>query len=195
VGAALFSAVGSTAVFGTRNLAASWPGLALAAAVLIAASGPRLRFAAAALAVGAMAIAGVKMLNDRYERPQYEAAADYVEGAARPGDVLVDETAVLSPGPLSHIDPVFDADLPVIRSLRPAETDHPFTPLDHAVSRAEAARKAEAAASGRIFVVTDDRNALKPFPMGSYRVVQSHSFPGFVGLVVQVYAKAGEAGG
>jgi 4-amino-4-deoxy-L-arabinose transferase-like glycosyltransferase len=196
VGAGLFSAIGSTAVFGTRNLAASWPGLALAAAVLIAAAGPRLRFAAAALAVGAMAIAGVKMLNDRYERPQYEAAGDYVEATARPGDVVVDETAVLSPGPLSHIDPVFDADLPVIRSLRPAETDHPFTPLDRPVSRAEAARKAEAAANGRrIFVVTDDRNALKPFPMGPYRMVRSRSFTGFVGLVVQVYAKPGDAGG
>ena len=32
VGAALFSAIGTTNVFSTRNLAASWPGLALALA-------------------------------------------------------------------------------------------------------------------------------------------------------------------
>ena len=43
VGEAFFSIVGSTKVFGTRNLAASWPALALAGAALLVAAGPRVR--------------------------------------------------------------------------------------------------------------------------------------------------------
>ena len=51
VGEALVSAVGSN-LFGTRNLAASWPAFALCLAALLVAAGPRLGIAAAALAIG-----------------------------------------------------------------------------------------------------------------------------------------------
>ena len=45
-----------------------------------------------------------KMLDERYQRPDYRAAADFVRPRRRPGDVVVDATAVLSPGPLSPLD-------------------------------------------------------------------------------------------
>ena len=63
VGAAVLSAVGDN-LFSTRNLAASWPGLGLAVALLLVSSGPRLRYATAGLAVLALAIGAVKMLDE-----------------------------------------------------------------------------------------------------------------------------------
>ena len=71
VGEALVSAVGSN-LFGTRNLAASWPAFALCLAALLVAAGPRLGIAAAALAIGAFAIGGVKMLDRDFRRPDFD---------------------------------------------------------------------------------------------------------------------------
>ena len=66
-GEALVSAVGSN-LFGTRNLAASWPAFALCLAALLVAAGPRLGIAAAALAIGAFAVGGIKMLDRDFSR-------------------------------------------------------------------------------------------------------------------------------
>ena len=194
--AALFSAVGSTSVFGTRNLAPSWPALALAVGFLIFSAGPRLRLAAAGLVVAALAIGAVTMLDEDFQRPQYGAAADFVQREARTGDVVIDETAVLSPGPLSHLDLVLSDDgVRVLRSLKPAQRDHPFTPYDRSVPRPEAAAKAVAASNGRIFLVTYDTQAAQPISLGPYREVESRAFPGFVGLVARVYERPGGRSG
>ena len=67
VGEALVSAVGSN-LFGTRNLAASWPAFALCLAALLVAAGPRLGIAAAALAIGAFAVGGIKLLDPDFRR-------------------------------------------------------------------------------------------------------------------------------
>jgi 4-amino-4-deoxy-L-arabinose transferase-like glycosyltransferase len=188
VGAALFSALGGTTVFSTRNLAASWPALALAFSALLVAAGPRLRFAAVGLAVASFAIGAVKLLDEQYGRPQYQATANFVDRNAAPGDVVIDETGVLSPGPLSHIDPYLARPRRVIRSRAPQENDHPFTVFDRNVPRAEAARRAVAAADGaRIFLVTD-LSVLKLRRMGSYRLVETRRYDGMIRLAVQVYA-------
>ena len=104
VGEALVSATGDH-IFGVRNLAASWPFLALVAgAALTAAPAPR-RPVAVGLAVLAFAIGGVRRCSTaRFDRPDYQAAADYIAAHARPGDVVVDETGALSPGPLTGLD-------------------------------------------------------------------------------------------
>ena len=68
VGTVLASAIG-TNVFGVRNLAGSWPGLALALAALLVACGPRLRVAAVTLVLASFAIGAVKMLDDSFARP------------------------------------------------------------------------------------------------------------------------------
>jgi 4-amino-4-deoxy-L-arabinose transferase-like glycosyltransferase len=196
VGAALFSAVGTTTVFSTRNLAASWPALALAVGTLVALTGPRLRFAAAALTVGCFAIGAAKLLEERYERPHYGAVADFIHRTARPGDVVIDESAVLSPGPLSHLDTVIDSRRSIIRSRAPQQRDHPFNVFDSYVSPEDATRRAIAAASGaRIFLVTDVAGARIARPLTSYRLVESVAYPGLLDLVVNVYEERASSRG
>jgi len=192
VGAALFSAVGTTTVFSTRNLAASWPALALALGALVAAAGPRVRIAAAALAIACFAIGAAKMLEDRYERPHYTAVANFIERNADRGDVIIDESAVLSPGPLSHLDTVLDRRNPVLRSRAPQQRDHPFNVFDAFVTPEQSARAATKLAGGaRIFLVTDGAGATIHRPLGSYRLVESRVYPGLLNLVVRVYENRG----
>jgi len=188
VGAALASAIGTTTVFSTRNLAASWPGLALAAGTLVAWTGPRVRIAAAALAIGCFAIGAAKLLDQRYERPNYSAVADFIEGSARPGDVVIDESAVLSPGPLSHLDTVLDPPGPVVRSRAPQERDHPFNVFDRFVTTDAAAGRAVKLAGGRrIFLVTDALGGQVDRPLGSYVLDGTRAYSGLLRLVVQEY--------
>ena len=192
VGAALFSAVGTTTVFSTRNLAASWPALALALGALVAAAGPRVRIAAAALAIACFAIGAAKMLEDRYERPHYTAVANFIERNADRGDVIIDESAVLSPGPLSHLDTVLDRRNPVLRSRAPQQRDHPFNVFDAFVTPEQSTRAATKLAGGaRIFLVTDGAGATIHRPLGSYRLVESRVYPGLLNLVVRVYENRG----
>jgi hypothetical protein len=189
LGSALFSAFGGTTVFSTRNLAASWPAFALALSALLVAPGPRLRFVAAGLAIASFAIGAWKVLDEQFGRPQYQAAANFVDRNAGPRDVVIDETAVLSPGPLSHIDPYLDRTRRIFRSRAPEARDHPFNAFDRNVPRAEAARTAVAAADGaRIFLVTDLGSAPKRRSLGSYRRVETRRYNGMIRLAVQVYA-------
>ena len=73
-------------LFGTRNLAASWPAFALCLAALLLAAGPRLGLAAAALAIGAFAIGGLqdaRPATSRGRTSTASAAFDRPRGAAR----------------------------------------------------------------------------------------------------------------
>lgn len=188
VSAAVLSAIGSN-LFSTRNLAASWPGFALALAALLMSAGPRLRMVTAAVAVVAFAIGGLKLLETTNGRPQYEEVANSINRQAQPGDVVIDETAVISPGPLSHIDPFLDPRGAVFRSEQPQQHVRPFSALDMQVPPDAAARKAVAAAHGRqIFLATDEGRARQKRPLGRYRLVQDHHYPGLIGLDLQVYA-------
>lgn len=188
VGAAVVTAV-TTNLFSTRNLAASWPGLAVATALLLVSAGPRLRIATAGLAVAALALGAVHMLGDDLSRPQYDQVAFYINEHSRPGDVIIDETAIVSPGPLSTIDPYLHRRGPIFRSLQPQQSSHPFTVDDRRVPADEAARKAVAAAHGRrIFLATDDFRVHLPRPLGLYRAVATRTWPGIFGTAVRVYA-------
>lgn len=186
IGEATVSAV-STHLFGVRNLAASWPAFALLLAALVVAAGPRLRFAAAALAIASFAIGAAKMLESRYQRPDFGAAASFVDRRATPGDVVIDETAELSPGPLSPLDVALRGHHRVLRALAPQERDHPFTFFDPRVTVRGAVSKAVAADGRRTFVVSYMRSTRFP---ARYRLVASRTFPGFLGVRVQVYANS-----
>jgi 4-amino-4-deoxy-L-arabinose transferase-like glycosyltransferase len=202
VGEALVSAVG-TNLFGVRNLAPSWPGLALLLAVAVTAAGPRLRYAAGALAVAAFALGAVKLLEQRYQRPDYRAAARFVDRTAAPGDVVIDGTAVLSPGPLSGLDAALARPHPLFRAGAPETRDHPFGFLDPVVSLPEAAPRAVAAArGGRIFLVStafprriagleDRTEPVRSRLPAPYRLVETRRYPGIAETVVEVYAAAG----
>ncbi len=194
VGEALVSAV-ATHLFGTRNLAVSWPWFALTFAAVLAAAGPRLRLLATALVVASFAFGAAKMLAPRFQRPDYRALARFVERTASPGDVVI-EGKILSPGPLSGLDAALDGPFRVFRAGQPQERDHPFAVFDPVLPLAEVGRQAARAAQGRrIFVVaTKETVDLLGHQVGDgwldrYRRVEVVSWPGIIRLAVGVYAR------
>jgi hypothetical protein len=185
-------------IIGVRDLAASWPFLALSAGATIVAAGSRLGAVAAILAVIAFAFGAAKMLDPGFRRPDYQAAANFVAAAARPGDVVVDDTGGLSPGPLTAFDVTYHGSLPVFRARSPAERDHPFTVFDPFVSLNTAvARAVSATPGGRVFVVAPEllTTAARPDPAGAafppgYRMVAERKYEGIQPTLVAVYARA-----
>jgi len=199
VGEILGSAVGNH-IIGVRDLAASWPYLALAAAAFVTAAGPRVGTVAALLALAAFALGAPKLLEARFSRPDYQSAADYVASHARAGDVVIDETGGLSPGPLTGFDVAFHRRLAVFRALAPAERDHPYTVFDPRVPLASAfARAVNAARGARVFIVSvrvpnvASVAGLAPAPSelpGGYRRQSQHGYAGFQLTQVSVYSRA-----
>ncbi len=198
LGTVLASVVGNN-IFGVRNLAASWPALALCVGALIAAAGPRLRYLAAALILLAFVIAGVKMLDDDYVRPNHRETAEFIEREIRPGEPVIDATALISPGPLSTLDTTIDPRIPLFRAGAPVRTDHPFNFNDPIVTTDEAFLQAATAAAGkRIFYVSTEapdtpgyaqrKQALSVKGSRSgYRLVSTRTFPGFVKAQVDIF--------
>lgn len=198
IGEIIVSALGNH-IIGIRDMAASWPFLALTAGAFMIAAGPRIGTAAAVVTVIAFALGAQKMLESRFARPDYQSAADYVASHARTGDVVIDGTGVLSPGPLTGFDVSFHRRLPVLRALTRSERDHPFTLADPVTLIPQAFAEAVAAAhGGRIFIVSSlavngfgRPNPLTPatLPDGYKRRLQL-SYPGFLLTLVTVYARS-----
>jgi Dolichyl-phosphate-mannose-protein mannosyltransferase len=205
VGEALASALGDD-VFGTRNLAASWPAFGLSLGALLVASGPRLRLPAIALAVGAFAIGAVKMLDAPFERPAFDSAADFIEREATGGDVVIDAVVFsVSPGPLSPLDAELDRSSGVFRVGAPQQRERPFTVLDTTLPTDEAVRRAvDQADGGRVFLLTVGADTplvlslVREVVAGAlpprYRRVAARSYPGIISLDVVVYADGGRPG-
>jgi mannosyltransferase len=198
LGAALESVVGNS-IFSIRDLAVSWPYAALAGAAALTATRPPIAWAATAMAVGAFAIGAFTMLDSSVGRPDYQSAANYIERDARAGDVAVDVTGYLSPGPLTGLDVALHRRMPVFRGAAPAERGHPFGFLDPIVPVQQAVEEAVKAAHGhRIFLVTNVFNtgivklgpgahpAPTAFP-ASYRVIARRLYPGVANTLVEVY--------
>jgi len=196
VGEIVASAVGNH-IIGVRDLAASWPFLALTAAAALAGAGRRLGLVAAALAVVAFGLGAEKMLQPRFARPNFQAAADYVAARARPGDVVIDATGPLSPGPLTGLDVALHRRLTVLRVLAPAERDHPFGLFDQPVPISRAfAQAVTAARGGRVFIVsvrlpvaTRGPDITPPVLPGGYRLRAQRSWRGFVLTLASVYSR------
>jgi uncharacterized membrane protein len=176
-------------IIGVRDLAVSWPFLVLSAGAIVAAAGPRLGAAAAVLAVGAFGVSAAKMLESRFARPNYQAAADYVATAGHAGDVVVDATGGVSPGPLTGFDVVFRRPLTVVRAQAPAERDHPFNLFDRVTLMQPAFDQAvRLARGGRVFLVAAQ---VPPLTLpDSYRLSLVRRYPGLEQTVVAVYSKA-----
>jgi hypothetical protein len=197
VGETVVSSFGNH-IIGVRDLAASWPFLALAAAATLASSGPRLGLAAAALAVLAFALGASKLLETRFQRPNYQAAGEYIAAHAGNHDVVVDSTGALSPGPLTALDLTLSRRLKEFRAGAPTERDHPFTILDPVIPLRTAVRDAVGAAHGaRIFLVNPDTGSLPSLSLAStavavrYRLVTVRKYDGIVPTLVAVYAETG----
>jgi dolichyl-phosphate-mannose-protein mannosyltransferase len=186
VGECIFSAFGNH-IIGVRDLAASWPFLALSGAAAVVAAGGLVSVVAAALTLVAFGIGAAKMLQAGFGRPDYQAAADYVTAHADPGDVVMDETGGLSPGPLTGFDVAYHGRLRVVRAKSPAERDHPFNLFDRIVPVPVAQAQAAADAAGaRIFVVGAELPHT-PFP-GGYHLVAVGRYPGLERTLVGVYS-------
>ena len=197
VGEAIVSLL-STHIFGVRNLAASWPALALVFAALLTASGRRLAPVGAALAVAAFGLAAARMLMPRFSRPDYRSAAAFVDRQARPGDVVVDETGDVSPGPLTPLDVALTRRVPIFRAGAPDERDHPFGFGDPIVPASRAVQQAAEAAGGARILIVSTRGiaALRPgsgpvsvAPPAPYRLVARRAYPGIATTEVDVYAE------
>jgi hypothetical protein len=186
LGEALVSAVGPN-LFGTRNLAVSWPGYALTLGALLVAPGPRLRLVTVPLVVAGFAIGAALMLEPRYERPDYDAAGAFIDRVAAPADVVVDGAAILvTPGPLSGLDLALDRPHRVYRLGVPQERDHPFNADDPILPTEEVMRRVARAAGGRrIFLVASRTRFFEPLidqaigelPRG-YERVRARNYPG-----------------
>jgi hypothetical protein len=181
----------STHTFGIRNLAASWIPAALVFALLLTTAGRRIAPVATGLAVIGFALAGLSMLTSSHQRPEYEKAAQYVDRVGRSGDVVIDESGALSPGPLTALDLYMHRRLPVVRALAPQERDHPFGLADPYVPLSAASREARALAGhGRILLVGASTD---PYLTGSgaYRRTAAVTYNG---MAVSVYVPAGASG-
>jgi len=189
VGEALVSAVG-TNLFGTRNLAVAWPPAAVVLAGVLLAAGPRLRIAAVALVVAGFSVGAAKMLEDRFARPDYEAAAAYVDRGARRDDVVVDgSVAFATPGPVTGLDVSLRRPHRILRAGGPQERDDPFSAADPVLPAPRVMRLAAAAARGhRLFVVASHpiARALPP-PPAPFHEVDRRDYPGLLDLSVRVY--------
>jgi hypothetical protein len=141
------------------------------------------------------------MLSTDYARPDYAAAARYIERTAKPGDVVIDVTGVLSPGPPTGLDAALRGKGPrVIRAGAPAERDHPFGFGDPVVKLSEAIDQAVTEARGRrIFVVAtgfpgriaglEARTApVRPQLRAPYRLVTTRDYPGIAVTSVHLFA-------
>jgi Dolichyl-phosphate-mannose-protein mannosyltransferase len=201
--AELVLGVAGNSLFSVRDLGASWPYLALTGAAVLALSGPRAALLGAVLALIAFALGAVKMLGGDFQRPDYQGAASYVVQNARPGDVVVDETGALSPGPLTGLDVALHRRLPIVRAQAPAERDRPFGFSDPIVGLQQAVVEAVAAARGhRVFLVTNAfvtdiaslAGRVNPAPSqfpADYRLTAERVYPGLGATLVAVYADVG----
>jgi Dolichyl-phosphate-mannose-protein mannosyltransferase len=188
LGEIVVSATGNH-IFDVRDLAASWPFLALFGAAFAVAAGRRLGTAAAALAVVAFCLAASKVLEPGFQRPDYRGLANYVTARARAGDVVIDETGVPTPGPLTGFDVVYRGHLTVVRAGVPAERDHPFMFTDPVVPVQTAVSQAVRDARGeRVFLLAPALPALE-FPDG-YRLVALRRYPGLIPMVIGVYGRS-----
>jgi 4-amino-4-deoxy-L-arabinose transferase-like glycosyltransferase len=204
LGAALVSLVAND-IFGTRNLAASWPYAALAVAALITVGDPRLRVGASVLIVAGFALGASKMLTDDFKRPPFSEAAAYVRGL--PGDVVVVDAASLTPGPLANFDvagadphaPVIRLNVPEVRG-RPFDFRHRLTELDEIVERATAGESAVVLVSAvqqrgaylgsapELALPDRDEELIDALP-ARYEQTELEVFPGLIDLELRLFER------
>jgi hypothetical protein len=204
VGEAAVSLVGND-IFGTRNLAVSWPGAALLAAAVISAGRRPLRLAAAALVIAGFGVGAATLLDRANQRTDYRAAVGFVEGASSPGDVVVD-ASVLSPGPVAGVDAALDQPLPVLRAGVPQQRDHPFGFFDQILPLGKVIDEATARATGgRIFMISLPGGERVPgqaytyselsrvvgalLRRAGYRELETRDYPGIIPVAVHMYER------
>jgi 4-amino-4-deoxy-L-arabinose transferase-like glycosyltransferase len=202
VGEAAVSLVGND-VFGTRNLAVSWPASALLAAMLLAAGRKPLRLVAASLLIAGFGVGTAMMLKSVNQRTDYRAAAGFIERNSTARDAIID-ASVLSPGPVSGLDAALGQSGRVFRAGVPQERDHPFGVFDQVLPVSKVVHDAVAAAAGgrvflvslpggervpgRLFTYAQLTNAIATrLQRAHYRPVDTQPYPGIIPVAVHTY--------
>jgi hypothetical protein len=190
-------AFGNSMVTQSRNLAVSWPWFALALAAVLVAGGRRLSIAAVALVLAGFTVGAAYMVGRRdLRRPDFKAAARFIDREAAPGDYVIDgAVAFITPGPVTGLDAALDRPHPIIRAGAPQQRERNFSGSDPVVPTEEVVRRAGAATGRRLFVVTTELGSQPSAPtwdrlVGSgYRRVDTRALPGAIPLSVYVYEK------
>jgi hypothetical protein len=193
VGELLVSAAGSNLLASGRNLAASWPGVALALGALVVAGRRPLAVAATALTVGSFAIGAAKLLGPDYQRPDYRAAARVVDAEAGPHDAVVDRASISPAGVPPALQVAFRRPHRVFYPGRADVRYDPFRIVKFPEPLPDTVRKAAAyAAGGRVFLVlaegfpqTGELIAAMP---SSFREVSRRRFRGSTPLLLIEFA-------
>ena len=98
VGAAVTSIVGNS-MFLPRNLVTSAAGLSMVMAIVLASGARPLRWVALALVAGTLAAGTVMTFEARWQRPQFEEMAAFIDGSAGSHDVVVSLPGLRTGGP------------------------------------------------------------------------------------------------
>jgi mannosyltransferase len=148
-------------VWDSRNLISCWPAWAVLAAAILTAPRWPWRIALVAVVLAALTFGSVKDLAARYQRPDYQAAADYIARAARDHEPVVNWPDY-SPGPPNELEVALDLDNqsarhPVLRlgspPLNEVERAPPYTSLLPQTGETVARQAADLAKNGGLFLV------------------------------------------
>lgn len=104
---ALYSSVASHTIWDANKLIASWPAFSLAVGWLLTRGERFTRLAATALVISGFAVGAVKLMKVSYQRPDYQAAASFIDRRGQSGDPVLD-WSVPTPGPLTALDVALD---------------------------------------------------------------------------------------
>ena len=182
VGVAVLSLIGDD-MYLARNLATSWPGLAVAMAALLTAGPPIPRTVAITLVVGAFAYGAVRMTEPRFQRADFKDAAAFIDQEAAPNDVVLDVN------PLGLTRAKNPSSQPVALTLD-VNFDKPHDSIDY--TQPSDGRRALRAAAGRHLVI-----AGIPFfalgvrgllGLGDVAPVAERSYQGVFPMTVEIFA-------
>jgi hypothetical protein len=142
-----------TNLLATRNLAVSWPWLALVLGALVAGAGPRLRLAAGVLLVAGFALGAAKMADPDFARPDFAGAAAIVDRDAGPDDGVIDAAvAFITPGPVTGLEAALERPHATVRGGASQRRDGNFRLGDELLDDDQVAARATAR-GGDVFVV------------------------------------------
>ena len=199
VAEALVSAVGANMLTQPRNLAVSWPWFALGLGAVLVAGRPRLAVPAVGLVLAGFAAGAVKMVGgEDFRRPDFNAAARFIDREAAPSDYVIDgAVAFLAPGPVTGLDAALDRRHPIIRSGAPQQRTRNFSGTDVVLSAEQVVQRADAGTGRRLFVLATEPESVPSAPTwdelvdapARYRRVATRTFPGAVKLAVHVYER------
>jgi hypothetical protein len=198
VAEAVVSALGTNMLTQPRNLAVAWPWFALSLAAVLVSGARRLAVAAAGLVLVGFVIGAAQMLGKDFRRPDFKAAARFIDREASPTEYVIDgAVAFLAPGPVTGLDAALDRAHPILRAGAPQQRDRNFSARDAVLTNEEVVRRAGAATGRRMFILATEGESDPSGPAwdelvgapARYRRVETRSFAGAIRLVVHVYEK------